>query len=131
MGAVHFLIFLATFMNFSNVVIKASPTAAVQLSAMPYASATFALVCGTVARLLSTSRGDQKVLRPPVAARSDRHLRLPHRRNRDGELLELRHPLARGVRRLLEGRDGLQGQEAASNGVIVAMEPSGRSDRPR
>ena len=54
------MIFLATFRNLSNAVIKASPTAAVRLSALPYASATFALVCGTATRLLSTSRDGEK-----------------------------------------------------------------------
>jgi hypothetical protein len=41
------------------------PTAALQLLTMPSISVTFVLACGTASLLLSTSRGDQKVPRPP------------------------------------------------------------------
>jgi len=58
--AVHFLMFLATFRNFSNAVIQASPTVALQPSTLAYVSKTFAPACGTATRLLSASRDGEK-----------------------------------------------------------------------
>jgi hypothetical protein len=49
--------FLATFRNFSNAVIQASPTVALQLLTMPF---TFAPASVTAAHFLSTSHGGEK-----------------------------------------------------------------------
>ena len=75
--AVSPLIFTSTFMNLIDTAIQASPTAAVQLLTMPFASFTFVTASVTASLFLSTSRGGEK---DALAAMGTHQAALRHRR---------------------------------------------------